>query len=155
MEKPNTFWLLFLTGNQRGTNHVSPQILFLPQVRRTCGYSETQPHHLKTCKSLRNRRIRWSTAKPSKKTIHLYSWYGSKKLFFLQTPVKMNRIKQLKETKYMPRTVKDSFENPPAGMAYHGRKRGLGRAHSLAALVVGIARRHGHRPVSFADAQKP
>ena len=38
--------------------------------------------------------------------IHLYSWYGSKKLCFLQTPSKNEQNQMTKKPKNMPRTVK-------------------------------------------------
>ena len=40
---------------------------------------------------------------------HLYSWYGSKKLCFLQTPSKNEQNQTTKKLKNMPRTVKTCF----------------------------------------------
>ena len=37
---------------------------------------------------------------------HLYSWYGSEKLCFLQTPSKNEQNQKTKNPKKMPRTVK-------------------------------------------------
>ena len=86
---------------------------------------------------------------------HLYSWYGSEKLCFLQTPSKNEQNRETKKPNHMPRTVKTMFHGPVSqALDAHAHKcgrsncEGLGPLDCLAPSYVlwfGLDLR-GHRP---------